>query len=226
MGRWQSIGLAIAVASALAGQSVAATAQKISGSDQIRLDPEKGDVRSALEALASTIGAKVTGDSQLLSTPAPAAPITGTPERLLRRLLREQDYVLKTDAAGHIREVVIMSGARGQDPVAHPTQAAPQTPTAPPTPYQAPATTLVQATPSYGAPSIASKASAGAGAGTPVPPASVPTMAGGNPTAPGAPITITPEMQADIAKATLQAQGQLKILVDQLKAACPEGQHC
>lgn len=214
---------------------LAATASKVSGTAQVRLDPENGDVRSSLQALAQVIGATIVGDSPQLSAPAPAAPITGTPDKLLKRLLKGQDYVLKTDAKGRISQIVIMSGSRGPDPK-------PQPRTTPPPSTQASVTSpsnsasvnasllanaqlaqLAQTTPSN-APQKAPTPPIDPGKPTQPASPAFSTPKGPVPAAP--PITITPEMQAQIAAATRQASGDLQTLVEQLKAACPAGQRC
>lgn len=207
----------------------AATAGKIAGTNQIKLDPEKGDVRASLAALAQTSGIKVTGDSASLAEPVSTGPITGTPAQLLKRLLRGHDYVIKTDKTGRISEVVIMSGKRGKDPVM---QAA-----APPAAGK-PAQTAAAAAP-ISPVTAALMAKAEQSQVRPMPPgaqaqANFPGGSGAAdqaaisppPAATGAPPVITPEMQAQIAASTQQAQAQLQVLVQQLKAACPAGQRC
>lgn len=213
--------------------ALAAKAERVKGAATVKLDPEKGDVRASVNALAQLLGAQVVGDSPLLSQPAPAAEMTGTPERLLQRLLRNQDYVLKTDDKGAIKQVVIMSGAQGRDPV------------------RAPATTTASAgevkplSPGAAAPASSPVVAAMVAnaqlaqqqqpyqSSSPVEPVKPPPPYNPGVTAPpvpstssAAPVNITPEMQAQIAASTKAAQAQLDTLVKQLREACPSGERC
>lgn len=225
-------GLALAALLSLtfAAPVEAAKAVKAAKGGEYTLDPEKGDVRASLTALATAIGATIVGDSPKLAQPAPAAVMTGTPDKLIKRLLKDQSYVVKTDGKGKITQVVIMSGQRGKDPLpaSKPPAAttAANTGTNPVTATMLANAHLAQA-PTYGGqPQFAAKSSQP----EPIPPQQPAqpqqqAVAAGS-SAPAQPVNITPEMQAQIAAATQQARGQLDTLVQQLKAACPAGQKC
>lgn len=232
-------GVAIAALLLAPAPALAAKVEPGSRAGEYRLDPEGGDVRTALGALAAAIGASLVGDAASLDEKAPAAVLAGRPERLIQRLLSRQDYVVKSDASGRIRQIVILSGARGQDPTLPARTAETVAPAAPP----ANASTTTR--------SLARMAQQLAAAGPgdtmelvnppadgekrsprptdPGPPGSRPPAASLAPAPagpPAPPVTITPEMQAEIAAATQRARGELQTLVEQLRAACPAGQTC
>lgn len=206
----------------------AATAGKIAGTNQITLDPEKGDLRASLTAVANATGIKIIGDSPMLAEAAATGPITGTTEQVLQRLLHGRDCIIKIDKAGQVREVVIPSGKRSRDPLmqaATPLPAGKQMQTAA-GPSISPVTSalMAKAEQSKVRPMISAST-------RPEPIPRIPTggaarTAASAPVAGGQPPAITPEMQAQIAASTRLAQSQLSALVQQLKAACPAGQRC
>ncbi|MBI1339409.1 hypothetical protein GC169_04255 [bacterium] len=239
----------LASATLTGGAAFAATVEASAKAGEYRLDPEKGDVATSLTALAQAIGATIVGDTSRLTGPAPSAVMTGTPERLVARLLRNEDYVLKSGASGRINQIVLLSGEAGKDPaqprVAPPVQSAASQPANSGASEPSVTSSLMRSAQQIAA------AQAAAREGLPLDPpeaqaaekrAPQPTISAQARVASGqsagdraargptsgtpAPVSVTPEMQAEIAAATQRARAELDTLVRQLREACPPGQTC
>jgi hypothetical protein len=204
----------------------------VSSAETVSLTVKKGGLGAALNQFAKSIGATVEGDVAALSKSAQPGVYQGAPRDVLARLLADADYAVRTHPDGRIKTIVVLSGARGGDPAKRPSS---QTFAAAPQPQAGPTVTAGAAQSALGA-TATEKAPTAAGAAPPLPPVQTAEAGafGRAPTdtraaaasSPPAQVTITPQMQADIAAATARAQQQLQQLVTQLKATCPAGQTC